>query len=209
MLNLATLLDMSARRNPGKVAVIFEQMHLRYAEVNGAANKIANGLAAMGVKRGDHVAIMLPNAPHFVICYYAILKLGAAVVPLNVLFKRHEVEYHLKDSDAVALIAWEGFLGEAAEGFAAAETCQHLIVAQTPGSTTTLPSGARPLDALMADTPPTFVTADTNPDDTAVILYTSGTTGRPKGAELSHSNMLMNAVVGAEKVIKTAEDEIG
>lgn len=209
MLNLATLLDMSARRNPGKVAVIFEQMHLRYAEVNGAANKIANGLAAMGVKRGDHVAIMLPNAPHFVICYYAILKLGAAVVPLNVLFKRHEVEYHLKDSDAVALIAWEGFLGEAAEGFAAAETCKHLIVAQTPGSTTTLPDGARPLDALMADTPPTFVTADTNPDDTAVILYTSGTTGRPKGAELSHSNMLMNAVVGAEKVIKTAEDEIG
>jgi long-chain acyl-CoA synthetase len=208
MLNLATLLEMSARRSPDKVAVIFDQMKLSYAAVNGAANKIANGLVKLGISRGDKVAIMLPNAPHFVICYYAILKLGATVVPLNVLFKRHEVEYHLEDSDAVALICWEGFLAEAAEGFAAAETCRHLIAAQVPGSSTSLPEGALPLDALMADSAPTFVSAETRADDTAVILYTSGTTGRPKGAELSHSNMLMNAVVGAEKVLRTTEDEI-
>ena len=129
MLNLATLLEISARRDPGKVAVIFDDMKLRYAEVNGAANKIANGLVGMGVRPGDKVALMLPNTPHFVICYYAILKLGATVVPMNVLFKRHEVGYHLDDSDAVALIVWEGFLGEAAEGFAQAKNCRNLIVA--------------------------------------------------------------------------------
>lgn len=209
MLNLATLLDTAARRNPGKVALILDQMQMRYAELNGAANKIANGLRDRGVRPGDKVAIMLPNTPHFVMCYYGILKAGATVVPLNVLFKQHEVQYHLDDSDAVALIAWEGFLEDAANGFAKADRCHHLIVAQAPGSTASLPDGALPLAALMADTSPVFQTYETGAEDTAVILYTSGTTGRPKGAELSHANMLMNAVVGAEKILRTNEDEIG
>jgi long-chain acyl-CoA synthetase len=209
MLNLAMLLELSARRDPGKVAVIFDDVKLRYAEVNGAANKIANGLASLGVRPGDRVAMMLPNTPHFVICYYAILKIGATVVPLNVLFKRHEVEYHLNDSDAVALIVWEGFLGEAAEGFEQAKNCRTLIVAQAPGSTAQLPEGALPLNVLMADTSPVFDTYQTMPDDTAVILYTSGTTGRPKGAELSHFNMLFNTMTCAEKLMAIGRDEVG
>jgi long-chain acyl-CoA synthetase len=209
MLNLAMLLEISARRDPGKVALMLDEMKLRYAEVNGAANKIANGLVGLGVRPGDKVALMLPNTPHFVICYYAILKLGATVVPLNVLFKRHEVAYHLDDSDAVALIVWEGFLGEAAEGFQQAKRCRRLIAAQAPGSTAALPDGALPLNALMADTSPAFDTHQTMPDDTAVILYTSGTTGRPKGAELSHFNMFFNAYIGSEKILQTGSDEIG
>jgi long-chain acyl-CoA synthetase len=209
MLNLAMLLELSARRDPGKVAVIFDDVKLRYAEVNGAANKIANGLASLGVRPGDRVAMMLPNTPHFVICYYAILKIGATVVPLNVLFKRHEVEYHLNDSDAVALIVWEGFLGEAAEGFEQAKNCRTLIVAQAPGSTAQLPEGALPLNVLMADTSPVFDTYQTMPEDTAVILYTSGTTGRPKGAELSHFNMLFNTMTCAEKLMAIGRDEVG
>src|SRR5207247_6195061 len=137
-------------------------MKLRYAEVNGAANKIANGLVGLGVRPGDKVALMLPNTPHFVICYYAILKLGATVVPLNVLFKRHEVAYHLDDSDAVALIVWEGFLGEAIEGFQKVKHCRNLIVAQAPSGrgevSSPLPDGALPLNGLMADTAPVFDT---------------------------------------------------
>src|SRR5262245_49351027 len=168
MLNLAMLLEQSARREPGKVALIFDDIQLRYAELNGAANKIANGLVKLGVEPGDKVALMVPNTPHFVICYYAILKAGGVVVPLNVLFKRHEVEYHLNDSDASALIVWEGFLGEAAEGFSKATNCRNLIVAQAPGSTAAVPEGALPLNALMADTSPAFDTVPTMPDDTAV-----------------------------------------
>ncbi|MDQ2997956.1 MAG: AMP-binding protein [Chloroflexota bacterium] len=209
MLNLAMLLENSARRDPGKVALILDDMKLCYAEVNGAANKIANGLVGLGVRPGDKVALMLPNTAHFVICYYAILKLGATVVPLNVLFKRHEVAYHLDDSDAVALIVWEGFLGEAAEGFGQATHCHNLIAAQAPGSPTALPDGVLPLNALMADTAPIFDTHQTMPDDTAVILYTSGTTGRPKGAELSHFNMFFNSYIGAEKVLQTGSNAIG
>jgi long-chain acyl-CoA synthetase len=207
MLNLAMLLEQSARREPGKVALILDDIKLRYAELNGAANKVANGLVKLGVEPGDKVAVMLPNTPHFVIAYYAILKAGGVVVPLNVLFKRHEVEYHLDDSDATALIVWEGFLGEAAEGFSKAKNCRNLIVAQAPGSTSAIPDGALPLNALMADTSPVFDTVQTMPDDTAVILYTSGTTGRPKGAELSHFNMFFNAMVCAEKLGPTPQPD--
>ena len=213
MLNMAMLLELSARRDPGKVAVILDDIKLRYAEVNGAANTIANGLVKLGVGPGDKVAMMLPNTPHFVICYYAILKTGATVVPLNVLFKRHEIAYHLEDSDSVALIAWEGFLEEATEGFRRVESCRHLLVAQAPAGMGTgsggLPDGALPLNALLADNPPTFDTFQTMPDDTAVILYTSGTTGRPKGAELTHFNMLFNAMVCVEKLLPVKTDEVG
>jgi long-chain acyl-CoA synthetase len=123
------LLENNVRRDSGKVALILDDMKLRYAEVNGAANKFANGLVGLGVRPGDKVALMLPNTPHFVICYYAILKVGATVVPLNVLFKRHEVAYHLEDSDAVALIVWEGFLAETSPVLAViASICTQMLV---------------------------------------------------------------------------------
>jgi long-chain acyl-CoA synthetase len=208
MLNLALLLEQSAKRNPGKLALIFDDYKLRYAEVNGAANKIANALVAMGIRKGDKVAMMLPNTPHFPICYNAILKAGATVVPLNVLFKSNEVQYHLEDSDSVALIAFEGFLGEAAEGYRKARACNNLVVVQAPGSTNPLPDGALSFNQLLADNPPTFEMVDTSPDDTAVILYTSGTTGRPKGAELSHANMFMNAMVSADKLLGISADDV-
>jgi long-chain acyl-CoA synthetase len=207
MLNLATLLEQSARRTPDKTAVIFDQTRLSYAELNGAANKVANGLRRLGVQQGQKVAVMLPNLPFFPIAYYAILKAGASVVPLNVLFKRGEVQYHLEDADAVALIAWEGFLEEAAPGCAATPGCSTLIVAQAPNSQAELPAGALPLGALLAENPSTFDSAQSMADDTAVLLYTSGTTGKPKGAELSHMNMLLNATVTADRVmLLTASD---
>lgn len=209
MLNLAIILEQSAQRTPGKTAVILDSMRMNYAELNGAANKIAAGLAALGVRPGDKVAMMLPNTPHFVMCYFGILKAGATVVPLNVLFKHHEVEYHLEDSDAVALIAWEGFIGEAAPGFRMVETCRHLVVAQAPGSTVALPEGALPLGKLLADNPPLFDTIQTMPGDTAVILYTSGTTGRPKGAELTHANMFLNATISADKLLHVTHETVG
>jgi len=208
MLNLAMLLEQSARRDPGKVAVALDDYRLRYAELNGAANKLANSLVQLGVQPGDKVALMLPNTPHFPICYYAILKLGATVVPLNVLFKQSEVQYHLDDSDAVALIAWEGFLAEAVAGFQKAETCHNLMVVQAPGSSAALPEGALSFNQALAESAPSFDTVQTMPDDTAVILYTSGTTGRPKGAELSHLNMFFNAMVGAEKLLGVTADDV-
>src|SRR5207342_805202 len=91
---------------------------------------------------------------------------------------------------------------EAAVGFQQAESCRNLIVAQAPGNAGQLPDGALPLNALLADTSPVFDTVQTMPDDTAVILYTSGTTGRPKGAELSHFNLFYNAECSSVRTIR-------
>ncbi len=193
-LNLATLLTESTKRYPGNTAVIFDNFKMNYAELHGASNKVANFLKTIGIRPGDKVALMLPNIPQFMICYYGILKAGGVVVPLNVLFKTNEVKYHLEDSDAVALIAWEGFLQEALSGFRQAEPCHNLIVVNAPGSTAQ-PEGSdiHSFNALMGDASVSFDMVQRSPEDTAVILYTSGTTGKPKGAELSHFNMFFNA----------------
>ena len=122
-LNLAVFLEESARSKPDKTALILGERSLTFAELNGAARQFANALASLGVKLGDKVAIMVPNVPQFVIAYYGTLRVGATVVPVNVLLRGPEVAYHLDDSDAVALVAWEGFLKDAQRGFEEAEGC--------------------------------------------------------------------------------------
>lgn len=105
MLNLATLLEESARTVPTRTAVIFSDVKLTYAAVTAAANQVANGLAARGIGPGDKVALTCPNLPVFPIAYYGILKTGAPAVPLNVLLRGREIAYHLQDSDAKAISA--------------------------------------------------------------------------------------------------------
>ncbi|MCS6843323.1 MAG: long-chain fatty acid--CoA ligase [Caldilineales bacterium] len=207
MLNLAMLLESSAQKYPSHLAVIFNETRLTYAQLNGAANQLANGLRALGVKRGDKVALSCPNIPYFPIAYYAILKVGATVVPFNVLFKPREVAYHLKDSDAVAMIVFEGtpelpMAQMALAGFQEVPTCRHLIVATAnPAAPPPVEGeGVTTLGRVMAGQPPVFDTVQTMPDDTAVILYTSGTTGSPKGAELTHANMVLNAIATRDMV---------
>src|SRR5690349_241442 len=135
-LNLAVLLTESAKKYQNETAVIFESFKLKYAQLDAVTNQFANGLKRLGVRQGDKVVIMLPNVPQFPIAYYGALKLGAVIVPMNVLFKAGEIEYMLNDSDAVALITWEGFQEEAVKGFRRSPLCRNLIVAQAPGSAT-------------------------------------------------------------------------
>ena len=200
MLNLAMVLEDSARKYPDREAIIFGKTRLTYAQLNAAACKVANGLKARGIGRGNKVALSCLNVPHFPIAYYGILKAGATVVPLNVLLSQPEIAYHLKDSDATAYLCFEGTpelpLGKTGYGgFKEADTCEHFILMTADPAAATPFEGTSTLGELMYGQPATSETADTDPDDTAVILYTSGTTGRPKGAELTHSNMLMNAMV--------------
>lgn len=205
-LNLALLVEASAKTYPDRTAIIFDDLKYSYSQLNALANKFANVLQSIGVERGDKVALMMPNIQAFTIAYFGILKLGATVVPLNVLFKAPEVAYHLEDSDSVALVLYEGFLEKAARGFEEVrETCHHLIVFAPQGN---VPGGALDFMTLLREASPIFDTAQTMPDDTAVILYTSGTTGHPKGAELTHFNMFYNAAFAADRLMGATPDDV-
>ena len=199
MLNAAVLAEHGARAHPERPALVFEGRGITYGELDAAVNRAANGLRAAGFGPGDHIALCCPNRPEFVIAYYAVLKLGATVVTISALSKRREIAYYLGDSDARALIAYAGRDGsalgrDAAAAFAEVEACEHLWIIPDGGDDTP-PDGARPFDALLANQATAFEMAPTSADATATILYTSGTTGQPKGAELSHGNIVMNVLV--------------
>lgn len=212
MLNLAVLLEDSAREVPKRDAVIFNDIKLSYAQVNGAANQVANGLFALGISKGDKVALSCPNLPFFPIVYYGILKAGATVVPLNVLLRPREIAYHLADSNAKAYFCFQGTpelpMGEFGyQGFQEAESCDHFFMITADPAGASPIEGTKTLGQLMYNQPATFDTVLTQADDTAVILYTSGTTGQPKGAELTHSNMIMNAQL-ADNLFKLDSDQV-
>lgn len=192
-LNLAQGLRESAKAHPNKPALVIGETTLTYGMLHAYAQRFAGALQGLGLKPGQHVALMLPNVPQFSIAYYGALYAGLAVVPLNVLLTGEEVHYHLDDSDAVAIVAWEGFAEAAGSGFNRTDTCKHLVLAKADPTDVTAPEGALNMTALIGGGAPLAEPVPTMPDDTAVILYTSGTTGRPKGAELSHFNMFYNA----------------
>ena len=192
-LNLATLLHESAKRTPAKSAIIINDVQLPYGMVDGFAQRFAGALHGLGVKPGQHVALLLPNVPQFTIAYFGCHYAACPVVPLNVLLTSDEIAYHLTDSDAVAVVVWEGFYDAARAGFDRVPGCKHLIVVKQDRADATAPAGALNFSALLMMATPVDSVPATSPDDTAVVLYTSGTTGKPKGAELSHFNLLFNA----------------
>ena len=199
--NLATLLENGAADHPDRDAVVLGGTRLSYAQLDGLANQVANLLAARGIGPGDKVALTSPNTPYFTIVYFGILKAGAAVVPLNVLLKGREVAYHLTDSEAKAFFCFEGTAelptgADGWAGFGEAEGCEHFFLITADPMATSSIEGAQTLFEAIGQQPQTFETVATDEDDVAVILYTSGTTGQPKGAELRHRNLRDNAQIG-------------
>jgi long-chain acyl-CoA synthetase len=202
MPTLASLLENSAATFPDREAIVLGDVRLTYAQVNGAANHVANLLVSRGIQPGDKVALSCPNLPFFPIVYYGILKAGATVVPLNVLLKAREVAYHLDDSDAKAYFCFQGtpelpIGAEGHAGFEQTDSCEHFFMITLDPAAASPIEGTETLGRGMNGQPPTFDTVAVSDDDTAVILYTSGTTGQPKGAELRHRNMVSNALAGA------------
>jgi len=196
MLNLAILLEDSARAVPERLAVICGEARMTFAEVSQKASQVAHGLLKLGIKKGDKIALSCPNLPYFPIIYYGILKIGAVVVPLNILLKGREIAYHLQDSDAKAFFCFQGTadlpMAESGfEGFSQTAMCEKFILINATAENP-FPETAT-FNEFVANQPTDFNSIDTNADDTAVILYTSGTTGQPKGAELTHLNVLLNA----------------
>lgn len=205
MLNLSSFLDDSALRYANNPAFTFAENTLTYAQVNAAANQVAHALIKQGIKQGDKVALSCLNLPYFPIIYFGILKMGAVVVPLSVLLKTDEIIFHLQNSDAKAYFCFQGSadLPMAKMGFDAfnqVDSCQQFFHVMSNPADSTEFADVKTLSVLMQDMPAQFDSCATQADDTAVIIYTSGTTGQPKGAELTHSNLVMNALVCQEFV---------
>jgi long-chain acyl-CoA synthetase len=202
-LSLANILEHYASLQPDRLAVVCGDTRLTYGQLNAAANQLAHGLTSLGIGPGDHVALSCPNLPYFPLAYFGILKVGAVVVPFNVLLKPREIAYHLRDSDAKVLLVFEGTpeLPMAQMARAACDEvpeCAHLIVMTANPAGPSPVERARTLGQLMQGQPPIFTRHAAKPDDTAVMLYTSGTTGQPKGAELTHLNMVLNAIISRD-----------
>jgi long-chain acyl-CoA synthetase len=196
-LNLGSILLASSQDRPDHPAIKLGERSLTYQELDRAARGVAASLHARGVEPGQQVALMIPNLPEFTVAYYGILYAGCAVVPLNVLLSAPEVSYHLEDSQARLLIAHSLFKDPASLG------------AQGAGVPVAWADGPAPDDLPgMQAADPLPALHETSADDTAVILYTSGTTGRPKGAELSHANLLLNCAVVVPKLLPLGPDDV-
>ncbi|HEX4249717.1 MAG TPA: long-chain fatty acid--CoA ligase [Pseudonocardia sp.] len=195
MVNLADSLVHAATAYADRPAVKLDEVELTYAQLDQASQHVAGLLAARGIGPGDRVGIMLPNVPHWGVLYYGVLRAGAVAVPMNPLLKEREVAYYLGDSGANLLFAWHGFGAEAQAGAKLVDAEAVLI---EPTGFLELLGSAAPIPGAV----------ERDGSDTAVILYTSGTTGQPKGAELTHDNLTRNVEVGLGLLNTTADDVV-
>ncbi len=193
--NLAHRLAESAAKHPDRIAIRLDDVAVPYAAMEQVSRRVAGLLASKGIGRGDRVGVMLPNVPHFPMVYYGALRLGAIVVPMNVLLTSREIKHYMSDSGAKLILAWHDFAAEAEE--AGAETGVEVLSVE-PSRIGELVAAADPVEEI----------AEVEPGDTAVVLYTSGTTGQPKGAELTHANIGTNVEALLELFSPTEQDVI-
>src|SRR5919199_6364678 len=193
--NLATILTETAERQPEHLAVKLDDFELNYGLLNEGSARVAGLLKEKGVEPSDRVGIMLPNVPHFPVVFYGVLRAGAVVVPMNVLLKGREVAFYVGDPEAKVMFAWHDFAEAAQEG---ADEAGAEVVLVKPGE----------FEQMLFEQEAIHEVADRGGDDTAVILYTSGTTGTPKGAELTHDNLLSNVDTILSTLIEIHADDV-
>jgi long-chain acyl-CoA synthetase len=176
MANLTQMLQDTVEQHGDRTAIKLDDLEIDYNALDAGTKAVAGFLKSKGVEPGDRVGLMLPNLPYFPFAFYGVLRLGASVVPMNPLLKQREVAFHLGDSGAKVLVAWNQFADEARAG---SEQAGAECIVIEPGEFEKQVGEAEPVDDI----------AERDDEDTALILYTSGTTGKPKGAELTHANL--------------------
>lgn len=199
-MNTANLLFKTAEDVPKNTALVFRNQTMSYEELALKVKEKAVGLRKYGITDGSHVGLMAGNKPDYAIAYFALLSLGATVVPINPLFKENEITYILNDAEATALIVDEIGLEEV-------QTCRDRL--STVNMIFSLPK-EQPFihwDQVRGNSTD-FFPEDKNPDDHAQIIYTSGTTGKPKGAIITHGNLEWMANTSAAMTDMTSGDRV-
>lgn len=205
-LNLGSILANSARCYPGERATYFHLQQYTYEELDARARRFAHSLSRAGLEHGDTVALAAPNEPRFTIAYFGALYAGCVVLPLNPLLLADEMAYQLRDADARALVLHADCLNAGLSAFGQSRPCEILYVIEGPDRSE-LPTATIPFDDATEE-PYHSDLARTRPEETAVILYTSGTTGEPKGAELTHANLYSNARYISEHAFSSDPDQV-
>jgi len=186
--SLYQILENSAKHHPDQTALIFRDHAISYGAFKEAADRLASGLKNLGLGPGDRIALMMPNVPHFAFGFFASLKLGATVVTLSGSYRADEIHRRLEDSEAKAILFYEGFRQYVLQAVQGLERCQHLLVLGDkphPGEIRLAP--------LMETHEPLDEIHPVESGATALIVYTGGMSGLVKGAELTHANLFSNA----------------
>ncbi|PEL14046.1 long-chain-fatty-acid--CoA ligase [Bacillus sp. AFS017336] len=184
--NLYENLEGSAINFPERIAYLYGDQYATYKELNEMVNKLAEGLTTQGISKGDGVALLLGNTPEFLIAYYGILRIGAFVVPINPLFTQDEISYILENSQAKAVIAHGSVEEKLSKVKKQLNNLKLVVYTEAEKQDWTWKQ-------LMETSTNESVSPSVDQEDLAVILYTSGTTGKPKGAMLTHRNLASNA----------------
>lgn len=200
-MNLVSAVYKTSIEQADKVAYHFGGKDTTYSEFENSVSRLATALKELGVDKGDHVAFLLGNTPHFIISLYATMRIGATAIPINPLYTPDEITYIVRNGDVKAVIALDALLPLVEAGVQLFPDVQAYVVCETKPDTfeklkTLSPSAKEkvyPFTLLIAQSEPKVKPVEINDDDTAIILYTSGTTGHPKGAMLTHKNLYSNA----------------
>ena len=186
--NLVEMLNMSSAENPDRVAMYFMDKKITYRELSEASDRLAQGLMNLGIEKNDRTAIFLSNSPEFVIAYFGIIKAGSIVVPINHMFKQQETEFILEDADASVVITSLAYLDIIRPIKEKLKSLKYIVLVD--GITTDVLNFYEIIERTTARLRQVII----DKDSVASILYTSGTTGQPKGAMLSHENFLSNCI---------------
>ncbi|XVX21436.1 long-chain-fatty-acid--CoA ligase [Actinomycetota bacterium] len=196
MTNLANVLTETAAEHADKPAIRLDQLDVSYGQLVGMAAKVAGQLRAAGLETGDRVSLILPNVPAYPVLFWGTLMAGGIVVPMNPLLKHYEIEYYYDDAGAKFSFVWPDFMAEAK------------IAGEATGTQVIECSPVGPVEGALPDGEPVAEPAAREDDDTAVILYTSGTTGKPKGAELTHANLRINAWHSSHDIMEMHSEDM-
>jgi long-chain acyl-CoA synthetase len=200
-MNLSNLLENTAKRIPNRVAIRFEGKEITYQELEQRVNTFAGGLPSLGLGSGDTCILMMQSNLEFVIAYYALARMGVIIVPVNFLYKRHELSHIFEDSGARGFIGMAPFLEEPGK-----------ILTDSPGLKVRVAlgvdahSGFVPFETVSG--PKSEFQCQAGDEDTAAVIYTSGTTGLAKGAMLTHKNLISNAMTVADMRITSPDDVV-